>query len=101
VGPLDPLENNAEKDMIQREDGSWLVDGNTSLERLKNVLSVTEALPGDEPHNFHTLGGLAMHQLGRVPFPADTLEAMGWRFEVLDMDKNRVDKVLVSRLRTA
>src|SRR5574343_113486 len=81
---------------VQRVDGSWLVDGDVGIERFKSVLDIDEDLPGEDENNFHTLGGFIMHALGRIPTPADHFDAVAWRFEVVDMDKNRVDKVLVS-----
>jgi putative hemolysin len=54
-------------------------------------------LPGEERRGYHTLGGFVMVQIGRVPAAADIFEAQGLRFEVVDMDENRVDKVLVQR----
>jgi len=50
-----------------------------------------------EEHNFNTLGGFVMRMIGRIPVEADYFESTGWRFEVVDMDKTRVDKVLVTR----
>jgi putative hemolysin len=52
----------------------------------------------EDRQHYHTLGGLAMFELGRVPHTGDTFEWGGYRFEVVDMDGHRVDKVLVSRL---
>lgn len=95
VGELSVPEALEDRDMVQRSDGSWLVDGDVGIERVKSMLDIDEDLPGEEEHSFHTLGGFIMHQLGRVPRPADQFEAIGWRFEVMDMDRNRVDKVLV------
>ena len=79
-----------------REDGSWLMDGSLPVERCKSVLEIEEDLPGEE--EFNTLGGFVMHVLGRVPVVADHFEWNGWRFEVVDMDRKRVDKVLVARV---
>ena len=98
VGELSEPERPEERDMIQREDGSWLVDGDVGVERLKSVLDIEDELPGEEEKGFHTLGGFIMHALGRIPAPTDHVQASGWRFEVMDMDRNRVDKVLVSLL---
>ena len=81
--------------VVQREDGSWLVDGMLDLDGLKTLLKVDE-LPEEELGNFHTVGGLAMLQLGRVPRTGDVFELEGHRIEVIDMDKNRVDKLLIS-----
>lgn len=98
VGDVATAEYGEERDMVQREDGSWLVDGDVALERLKTVLEIDEDLPGEESQVFHTVGGLVMHILGRVPAPADYVEAGGWRLEVMDMDRHRLDKVLASRI---
>ena len=97
VGELSVPEAPEDRDMLQREDGSWLVDGDVGIERLKSVLDIGDDLPGEEEHSFNTVGGLIMHVLGRIPAPTDHFEAVGWRFEVLDMDRNRVDKVLLSQ----
>jgi putative hemolysin len=96
VGELSEPAAPEDRDMVQREDGSWLVDGDVGVERLKSVLDIDADLPGEEEHSFNTLGGFIMHSLGRIPAPADHFEVSGWRFEVMDMDRNRVDKVLVS-----
>lgn len=96
VGELSVPEAPEERDMLQREDGSWLVDGDVGIERLKSVLDIADDLPGETGHSFHTLGGFIMHSLRRIPRPTDHFVTSGWRFEVMDMDRNRVDKVLVS-----
>jgi len=97
VGDLPERDDTSEDDVVRRDDGSWLIDGSVGLERLKAVLEIDE-LPDEEEHNFHTVGGFAMHSLGRIPSVADHFEAVGFRFEVVDMDRNRVDKMLVARL---
>lgn len=84
-------------DILRRDDGSWLVDGATTLHRVREVIDVGE-LPGEAEGIYHTLGGFVMAALGRVPRASDKLEAAGHRFEVMDMDRNRVDKVLVTPL---
>jgi putative hemolysin len=98
VGEISSTDAAEDRDMLQREDGSWLIDGDVGLERLKGVLDIDNELPGEESQTFHTLGGLVMHLLGRVPAPTDHVLLEGWRFEIMDMDKNRVDKVLATRL---
>jgi putative hemolysin len=84
--------------LVPRDDGTWLADGALSLERLRAELGLDEALPGEDEKSFHTVGGLVMHRLGRVPRETDIVEAAGLRFEVVDMDRQRVDKLLIARL---
>lgn len=97
VGEIPSEDLNEEQDVVVREDGSWLMDGGVSVERFKSVADIGEELPGEEDNAFNTLGGFLMHMLGRIPAVADHCEWGGCRFEVVDMDKNRVDKVLVVR----
>lgn len=101
VGELPSGDMSHDQDVVKREDGSWLMDGGISVERLKSVLEMEADLPGEEENAFNTLGGFVMHMLGRIPTVADHLDWGGYRFEVMDMDKNRVDKVLVARLPVA
>jgi putative hemolysin len=84
--------------LVPRDDGTWLADGALSLERLRAELGLDEALPGEDEKSFHTVGGLVMHRLGRVPRETDTVDAAGLRFEVVDMDRQRVDKLLIAHL---
>ena len=81
----------------QREDGSWLVDGTLTIEKFTQLLEV-EKLPDAGDGNFHTVGGFVMQQLGHVPKASDHFTWGGLYFEVVDMDRNRVDKILVSTL---
>lgn len=96
VGEVPSSDVHGERDVIMREDGSMLIDGSVSIERLKSALGISEDLSGEEENAFNTLGGFVMYMLGRIPAVTDHFEAAGCRFEVMDMDKNRVDKVLVS-----
>lgn len=79
---------------VQREDGSWLLDGLMSIDEVKDVLNLRE-LPGEEDGDFTTLGGFMMHQFGRIPSASDQVNVGSLCFEVVDMDGHRVDKVLV------
>ena len=85
------------RDAVQREDGSWLIDGAVSLERFRGLLEL-DPLPGEDEGGFHTLAGFVLHTLGRIPKVAESFEAVGLRFEIIDMDGHRVDKLLVARL---
>jgi putative hemolysin len=84
-------------DAVQRADGSWLLDGQLSLERVEQLLRTAASL-ADGGHGYHTLGGFVMDRLGRVPHTGDCFDHLQWRFEVVDMDGNRVDRVLVAAL---
>lgn len=97
VGELSVPEAPEDRDIVEREDGSWLVNGDFGIERLKSALDIEDDLPGEEEKTFHTLGGFIMGIFGRIPVPADHFNAGGYRFEVMDMDGNRVDKVLIMK----
>jgi putative hemolysin len=98
VGELPSATTPEEQDIVAREDGSWLIDGSVTIEHARSVLKIDEYWPGEEENSFNTLGGFIMHMMGHIPVAADHFEWGGWRFEVMDMDHNRVDKVLVARI---
>jgi putative hemolysin len=93
VGDIPSLDEKEELTIVRREDGSYLLDGAISIDLLKKTLRL-KRVPSEESDDFHTLGGFLMSRLGRVPAVADQIEFGGWRFEVMDMDRRRVDKVL-------
>ncbi len=82
---------------VQREDGSWLMDGLIPSPELKDRLALKE-LPEEDRGRYNTLAGMIMLLLGRLPRTTDVVEWNAWRFEVVDLDGKRVDKVLVTRL---
>lgn len=82
-----------EPQATQRQDGSWLLDGMLDVEDFKEIFNIRH-LPDEE--EYETLGGFIMNHLGSVPHVADMFEWSGLRFEVMDMDGNRVDKVMVT-----
>lgn len=98
IGDIPSAEVATESLAVQREDGSWLVDGMLSIDKLKELFDMDE-LPKEESGNYHTVGGFVMMQLGRVPKKADYIDWGGFRFEVVDMDRNRVDQLLVAELK--
>ena len=100
VGDVASVDMPEERQVVARPDGSWLIDGKLQIDDLKEVLKIPK-LPEEESGRYQTLGGLVMLQVGRVPVTGDVFEAEGHRFEVVDMDGKRVDKVLVSKLPTA
>lgn len=80
---------------VQRADGSWLFDGALPVHEVRGLLK-TGPLPGEDSGDFETLGGFLMASLGRIPDVGDTFDWDGRRFEVVDMDGRRIDRVLVS-----
>jgi putative hemolysin len=94
VGDLPLPEEIGEPSIVQRADGSWLVDGRASIDEVKRLLGV-ERLPREDAAEYETLGGLVMTILGRVPTSGDRVDVGDFRLEVVDMDGRRVDKVLI------
>jgi putative hemolysin len=82
---------------VKRADGSWLIDGLIPVPELKDRLDIRE-LPDEERGRYNTLAGMVILLLGRLPKVADVVEWDDWRFEVVDLDGKRVDKLLVSRI---
>lgn len=94
IGDVPFADHDFEAPAVQRDDGSWLMDGMLPIDKLKEIFDIEE-LPGEERGNFQTLGGFVITRLGRIPSAADHFEWGGFRFEVMDMDGNRIDKMLV------
>lgn len=86
--------------VVTRDDGSWLIDGMVPIDEIKDVIGLKH-LPGEESGDFQTLGGFMMAQVNRVPRVADHFVVDGYRFEVVDMDGRRVDRVLIVPPKTA
>jgi putative hemolysin len=96
VGELDDSTNTGIKGSVRRDDGSWLLDGNLPAHETRELLDIDE-LPGEEEGHFETIGGFVMDQLGQIPSPGEHVTFAGYRIEVVDMDGNRIDKLLVQR----
>jgi putative hemolysin len=79
---------------VKRHDGSWLLDGMLTIDEFKEIFGI-DSLPGEKRDAYQTLGGFVFTQMGRVPTVGDHFEWQGLRFEVVDMDGKRIDKVLV------
>ena len=82
---------------VQRSDGSWLLDGGIPIPELKERLGLA-LLPEEERGRYHTLSGMLMLLLGRLPRTGDSVSWNGWRFEIVDLDVRRIDKVHASAL---
>lgn len=98
VGDISSREDLDNPQAVQREDGSWLFDGMLPIDEFKDILHI-RALPEEERGKYETLGGFMLMQLGRVPNAADHFEWDRFRFEVVDMDGRRIDKVLVQPIK--
>ncbi len=77
---------------VQREDGSWLIDGMTPIDEVENLMRLKNMRDGAD---FHTLAGFIIDQMGHIPLTGDHFQWRDTRFEVMDMDGRRVDKVLI------
>ncbi len=94
VGEIPDAGDLADLEVTQREDGTWLVDGMLPVDELKEIFHLS-ALPGEERGYYQTVGGFMMTFLGRIPVASDHFVWSGLRFEVVDMDGLRVDKILI------
>ncbi|MDF5706401.1 MAG: hemolysin family protein [Nostoc sp. S4] len=94
VGDVPSTDGQDEPQAVQREDGSWLLDGMLPVEEFFELFGMEE-WEFEERGSYQTLGGFVITNLGRIPAAADYFEWQGMRIEVMDMDGNRVDKVLV------
>ena len=82
---------------LQREDGSWLLDGHIPVPELKDRLNL-DAVPEEERGRYHTLSGMVMLLTGALPRVTDSVEWEGWKLEVVDMDGKTIDKILATRV---
>jgi putative hemolysin len=88
------IEPEEEQAVVQRPDGSWLLAGSLSADELPDLLGI----PVPEERDYATLAGLLLSHLHHLPETGETIDIHGWRFEVIDLDGRRIDKVLASRL---
>jgi putative hemolysin len=99
LGRLETAESEAgdEAMVVRRHDGSYLVDGSVSTEDLRELLSLG-SLPAEEDHDYNTVAGMVIARFGRIPHAGEHFEWNGWRFEVVDLDGARIDKLLIQAL---
>ena len=98
VGDMMPLADDPNEALaVRRADGSWLLDGLLPIDEMKGKLAIPD-IPAEDFGNFHTLGGFVLTALGRIPKKGEFFEYAGWRFEVVDVDHNRIDEVLATPL---
>ncbi len=94
VGAFRTDEGSVEPDAVQREDGSWLISGSMPADEMADRLSIS--LPPDR--SYHTAAGFVLSQFGHLPEVGESFNNQGWRFEVVDLDGRRIDKILASRI---
>jgi putative hemolysin len=98
VGDVAIVDDEQAADAVQREDGSWLIDAGVSFDRFREIFNTDVRFPQEPGGTYHTLAGFVLTQLGRIPKASEHFEWGGYRFEVVDMDSHRIDRLLVSAI---
>lgn len=98
VGDVSVIDEHHEVDGVRRDDGSWLIDGGVSFDRFRELLETHVRFPEEDSGTYHTLAGFVMTFLGHIPQMSDHFEWEGYRIEVVDMDRNRIDRLLITKL---
>jgi putative hemolysin len=98
VGDVTPTSDHGQPDAVRRDDGSWFVDGGMVLDRFRYLTGADIGFPDEDSGAYHTLAGFMLYQLAVIPRAGDRLDWDGWRFEVVDMDGNRIDRLLAAPL---
>jgi putative hemolysin len=97
LGRIQGMEDTEDEALIvEREDGSWLIDGRLAVEDLRELLNV-QSLPGEDENDFTTAAGMVIAHFGRIPHTGEVFEFGPWRVEVIDLDGARIDKLLIGR----
>jgi putative hemolysin len=98
VGDMMPLADDAGDALaVRRPDGSWLLDGLLPIDEMKDKLDIRH-VPQESLGNYHTVGGFVLASLGRIPHKSERFTWAAWEFEVVDVDRNRVDQVLATQV---
>ena len=98
LGEIPQPETDFDPDVVEREDGSWLIDGSLSISRLKSVIGLNGQFPGETENSFNTVGGFILFVMEKIPRVADNFTFENWYFEVVDIDGIRIDKVFVANI---
>ena len=96
VGDIPGIDEEAEPQAVEREDGTWLIDGRFPIDRFKELFNLKETLPDEEEDNYTTLAGFILSLSGTIPDEEDKYECGKFIFEIIDIDGHQIDKVLVS-----
>lgn len=98
VGDVVAVDNQQDADCVQREDRSWLIDGGISFDRFREIFDTDVRFPEEASGSYHTLAGFVLTYFGYIPRVSEHFEWEGFRIEVVDMDKNRIDRLLISEI---
>ena len=98
VGDIPGIDEEAEPQAIERDDGSWLIDGRYPIDRFKELFNFKDNLPDEEEDNYTTLAGFILSLSGTIPNEEDKYEIEHFIFEIVDIDGHQIDKVLVSKV---
>ena len=98
VGDIPGIDEEAEPQAIQRDDGTWLIDGRYPIDRFKELFDFKDTLPDEEEDNYTTLAGFILSLSGTIPDEEDKYECGRFIFEIIDIDGHQIDKVLVTDL---
>jgi putative hemolysin len=90
-----PLVETRDAPIVKRDDGSWLIDGALGIDDLRELLALSD-LPREGDDDYHTAAGMLINQAGRIPQAGEHFDWRNYRFEVVDLDGARIDKILVS-----
>ena len=96
VGNLPEREQRHDPKALLRQDGTWLIDGMLDVDEAKNCLGIEDDFPGEDENRFTTLGGFILFRLGHIPREGENFHWDRFEFEIMDMDRQRIDKVLVT-----
>jgi putative hemolysin len=100
VGELPAISADSAFEIVERADGSWLVDGDMSIMQFRSEVGIKAEFPGEINNDFHTLAGMILFQLQKLPHAGESCLVEDWKFEVIDMDGTRIDKVLAIPLKS-
>lgn len=95
VGDIPSINELEEREIIKRDNGTYLVDGLIPIDEFKEYFHIKK-LPDEKSGVFHTIGGFVMHRLGSIPISGDKMAWGDYKFEIMDMDGNRIDKILIT-----
>jgi putative hemolysin len=101
VGDVTVIDEEPVSDAVQREDNSWLLDGGMTIDRFREIFDTEVRFPEEDSGTYHTLAGFVLARLGHIPSVSEQFEWDNYRFEVVDMDRNRIDRLLVQNIYTS